>query len=160
MKKFITQIQYDSVILWFTILLLLIIASCMPALAQTIDSQDTSSVVVIRVVDGDTFVCTNGSDTAKVRILGFDAFETRNGDRLDKQAARAGISVERALALGNKAKDEATALLLDKTVILHRGNKRAPNRDLYGRSLRYVIVNDEDFAAAMIRRCYAAPNKR
>lgn len=160
MKSFSVTPRLDSVVLWLSIMTLLVLASCLPALAQTIDSQDSVSVTVIRVVDGDTFFCTNGTDTAKVRILGFDAFETRNGDRLDKQAVRAGISVERALSLGNKAKDEAIETLFEKTVIIHRGTKRAPNRDLYGRYLRYVLINGEDFADLMIRRGYAAPYKR
>jgi micrococcal nuclease len=152
--------RLDSAATWLLILLLLVLVSCIPAFAQAIDKSDTCEVFVTRVVDGDTFFCEKYGDTTKVPILGFDAYESRNGDRLDKQAARAGISVERALNLGTKAKQYAKELIEGQALVLHRGNKRAPNRDLYGRLLRYVIVNDENFAQIMIRRGYAAPSKR
>lgn len=139
------------------LLLLLFAPTC--AYGQVVDQSDTCEVVVVRVVDGDTFYCAKDGDTVKVRILGFDAFESRTGDRLDKQASRAGISSERALSLGNKAKAFAKEILQGKVVILHRGNKRAPNHDLYTRLLRYVIVDDQDFHSIMIQRGYAAPQK-
>lgn len=159
MKTFSLTPRLDSVVLWLSIMTLLILASCLPAFAQAVDQSDTCEVVVVRVVDGDTFYCAKDGDTVKVRILGFDAFESRNGERLDKQAQRAGITSERALALGNKAKQYAKEILHGKVVVLHRGNKRAPNHDLYTRLLRYVIVDEQDFAAIMIQRGYAAPRK-
>lgn len=140
-----------------TLLLLLFAPTC--AFAQAIDQHDTCEVVVVRVVDGDTFYAAKDGDTVKVRILGFDAFESRTGDRLDKQASRAGISPDRALALGNKAKQFAKEVLQGKVVVLHRGNKRAPNHDFYTRLLRYVIVDEQDFHSIMIQRGYAAPSK-
>ncbi len=140
------------------LLALLFLPTC--AHAQAIDQSDTCEVVVIRVVDGDTFYCAKNGDTVKVRILGLDAFESRNGERLDKQAARAGITSERALSLGTKAKQEAKEILQGKIVILHRGNRKAPNHDIYTRLLRYVIVDEQDFAQIMIQRGYAAPYKK
>ena len=159
MKTFSVTPRLDSVVLWLSIMTLLVLASCLPAFAQVVDQSDTCEVVVVRVVDGDTFYCAKDGDTVKVRILGFDAFESRNGERLDKQAQRAGITSERALVLGNKAKQYAKELLQGKVIILHRGNKRAPNHDLYTRLLRYVIVEEQDFAQIMISRGFAAPKK-
>lgn len=159
MKSFSVTPRLDSVVLWLSIMTLLILASCLPAFAQVVDQSDTCEVVVVRVVDGDTFYCAKDGDTVKVRILGFDAFESRNGERLDKQAQRAGITPERALALGSNAKKYAKEILLGKIVTLHRGNKRAPNHDQYTRLLRYVIVEEQDFAEIMISRGFAAPKK-
>jgi micrococcal nuclease len=159
MKRFSLTPKIESAVMWFILMTLLVIAACVPSFGQAIDQHDTSEVVVVRVVDGDTFYAAKDGDTVKVRILGFDAFESRNGDRLDKQAARAGISSERALGIGTNAKKYAKELLQGKVVILHRGNKRAPNHDLYTRLLRYVIVDDEDFAQLMISRGFAAPKK-
>lgn len=159
MKTFSLTPRLDSVVMWLAILALLVIASCMPAFAQAIDQHDTCEVVVVRVVDGDTFYAAKDGDTVKVRILGFDAFESRNGERLNEQAKRAGILPTRALEIGNNAKKYAKEILLGKIVILHRGNRRAPNHDQYTRLLRFVNVDDEDFAELMISRGFAAPRK-
>jgi endonuclease YncB( thermonuclease family) len=159
MKTFSFTPRLDSAVTWLIVLALLVIASCMPAFAQAIDQHDTCEVVVVRVVDGDTFYAAKDGDTVKVRVLGFDAFESRNGERLNDQAKRAGILPTRALEIGNNAKKAAKELLQGKLVVLHRGKKRAPNHDIYTRLLRYVIVDDEDFAELMTQRGFAAPNK-
>ena len=151
--------RLDSAATWLVILALLVLVSCIPAFAQAIDKSDTCEVFVTKVVDGDTFYCAKDGDTVKVRILGFDAWESRQGDRLDGQAARAGISVERALTLGAKAKTYAKEIAEGKIVILHRGSGKAPNRDIYGRLLRFVIIDDQNFHELMISRGYAAPRK-
>jgi micrococcal nuclease len=150
---------WDAMSMWF-ILILCFLAACQLAPAQIIDKSDTCTVVVTKVVDGDTFYCAKDGDTAKVRVLGFDAYESSNGDRLDGQAARAGISVERALGLGVKAKEYAKELVEGQIVMLHRGNKRAPNREFYSLLLRYVVVNKRNFHELMISRGYAAPAKK
>jgi micrococcal nuclease len=152
--------RLDSAATSLVILALLVLAaSCDFAFAQVIDKSDTCEVSAVRVVDGDTFYCAKDGDTVKVRVLGFDAWESRQGDRLDAQAARAGISVERALSLGAKAKTYAKEIAEGQTVILHRGSGKAPNRDIYGRLLRFVIINEQKYEELMISRGYAAPRK-
>ena len=159
MKTFSLTPRLDSVVMWLAILAFLVTATCMPAFAQAVDQSDTSEVIITRVVDGDTFFCEKNGDVIKVRVLGFDAFESRLGSRLRAQAERAGIDTLRAISLGNKAKDYAKEFLQGKIVVLHRGNKRAPNHDKYGRLLRYVIVDEQNLHELMISRGYAAPNK-
>ncbi len=151
--------RLDSAATWLVILALLVLASCVPAFAQAIDKSDTCEVFVTKVVDGDTFYCEKNVDTVKVRVLGFDAWESKQGDRLDGQAARAGISVERALSLGSKAKTYAKEIAEGKIVTLHRGSGKTPNRDIYGRLLRFVIVEEQKYEELMISRGYAAPRK-
>lgn len=153
--------RLDSAATWLVILALLVLASCIPAFAQAIDKSDTCEVFVTKVVDGDTFYCAKDGDTVKVRVLGFDAWEVSQGDRLDGQAARANIPVERALSLGEKATEYAKELIAGKSVTLHRGNRKAPNKDSFRipRLLRYVIIDGKNFHELMISRGYAAPRK-
>lgn len=109
----------------------------------------TTSVMVARVIDGDTFVAVDGGGQERVRILGMDAPEVAH----DGEPAECGA-------------DEATEAL--KT-ILGTGkvtlvtDSQQPDRDTYGRLLRYVDVDPEgsdgeqDVTEEMILRG-AAPN--
>lgn len=103
--------------------------------------QDTLTAKVTRVIDGDTFDAEVLYDTIRVRVLALDTYETRLGKRLSKQAAYNGITTEKALSLGDSAKAYAKYLLEGKTVVLHRGDKRQPEKDIYGRWLFYVEIN-------------------
>jgi micrococcal nuclease len=154
LKNFLMLQTFIGFALWA----LLFVASC-PLQAQLLDQSDTCECVITRVVDGDTFYCANGGDTVKVRVLGVDTYETRTGERLYKQAISAGITPERALALGNLAKDCAKNLLNGKIVTLKRGSSRTPNHDIFGRLLRYVFVDDEDVAKIMVAKGFGTPKR-
>lgn len=127
--------------------------------AQTIQKSDTCEVFVTSVIDGDTFYCEKDGDTVKVRVLGFDAYESSYGKRLTDQARRANIDTVTARKFGIKAKQYAIELLQKQTVVLHRGNRNAPNLDKYGRLLRFVVINDQRFDETMIARGFAAPSR-
>jgi micrococcal nuclease len=151
LKRFLFLQTFIRFALWA----LLLVAS-LPLQAQKLDQSDTCECIVSRVVDGDTFFCANDGDTVKVRILGIDTFEYRTGDKLYKQAIAAGITPDRALALGNLARDYAKQLLTGKVVTLYRGGSRTPNHDNYTRLLRYVIVDDEQLHVIMRSKGFAA----
>lgn len=150
MKTF--RLQYSIAII--LALLALTMLLCTPAIAQDCDKQDSSIAKVVKIVDGDTFDIDCGNDIIRVRVLNLDTYETRLGERLATQAERNGISVERALSLGKKAKSYAIETILGKEVLLHRGNRKEPNRDKYGRLLRYVEYNYIPFEHEMKMRGY------
>lgn len=173
MKTFTVTPRLDSVVMWLTILTLLVVASCMPAFAQSdtldagtdeivpaltkreayhdyvknhiVSKSDTISVLVTRVIDGDTFVCIpcfTCSDSIRIRVLELDTFEKSRILRLYRQARLWDITPDEALVAGKMATIEAKRLLEGKQVKLHRGSKREDNIDMYDRVLRYVILPD------------------
>ena len=85
---------------------------------------------VIKVIDGDTFVF---EDEQRVRILGVDAPETRGEDEPFSQEATAFIKV----------------LLLNQTVTMEPDGI-SPDKDRYGRLLRYVYVDGQDVSRKLI----------
>lgn len=109
-------------------------AGLAPATVET--GLDGEPAHVARVVDGDTFELTNG-DT--VRPIGIDSCEDTGAD---------------ATPGGADATSEAVRLLQAESggrVVLLR-EPAAPNRDRYGRLLRYVELDDgRDFGEVMVQ---------
>ena len=56
-----------------------------------------ASAKVNWIYDGDTFQANIDNFNEKIRILNIDTYEASRGDRLNEQAAKAGISVDSAL---------------------------------------------------------------
>lgn len=84
------------------------------------------TVTVTKIADGDTFTIAGG---AKVRVLGID-------------------SCEMGTTGGQEAKDTATALLTGGITL--RTQPGAPDKDRFGRLLRYVTVSGGDFGELMV----------
>jgi len=109
---------------------------------------------VTRVIDGDTFdIDLPGRDSVRVRVLGLDTPEKRRGEKVTKDARRAGTSVTAQIALGEDASTRAKKLLEGKKVSLESGrDDRGPRLDVYGRFLAYVRLSDgRDFGLVMIK---------
>lgn len=104
-------------------------------------TNDTMSATVKYVFDGDSFEVYYGDKEYEVRTLGIDCFETQEGERLNGQAQKAGISIDSALSLAYEAKFFAIDMLKNKEVDLYR-EPGVPNLDVYGRLLRIVVVED------------------
>ena len=90
---------------------------------------DEANLTVTRVIDGDTFEIAGGQ---RVRVLGID-------------------SCEMSTAGGKEAKETAEILLAGSQVVL-TAQPGAPDKDRYGRLLRYVAVgsNGSDFGESMV----------
>lgn len=88
---------------------------------------DEANLAVTRVIDGDTFEVTGGR---RVRVLGID-------------------SCEMSTAGGREAKETAEILLAGSQVVL-TAQPGAPDKDRYGRLLRYVMVGSSDFGRSMV----------
>ncbi len=82
--------------------------------------------IVTKIIDGDTVVV-SGGDT--VRLLGMD-------------------TDEKGYPCYNVAKKRLEALVLDKQVILEQTDE---NKDMYGRYLRYIILDGVNVDIQMVR---------
>ncbi|HET9136648.1 MAG TPA: hypothetical protein VFO76_08420 [Candidatus Kapabacteria bacterium] len=131
-------------------------ASCPTGTNPILDS--TASIIVKRIIDGDTFRFSVGSDSIDVRVLGIDAYETKHGQHLDDQAASQGIDTATAIQIGFRAKAFADSLLTNRTIIIYRDPSQ-PYQDAFGRLLRHVFFTNgqtpTDFGALMLEKHYA-----
>lgn len=109
-------------------------------------TDERSVVMVLSVQDGDTFRVRIGvTDSIGVRVLPLDVYESRRGTRLDGQAARGGISVERALLRGLAGKEVAKRLFLGTNEVRIERVSGEDNLDVYGRLLRRVYVGGVEY---------------
>lgn len=90
-------------------------------------------VLVIKVIDGDTFWVDDGKEKFKVRFIGIDAPETRNSWRKKKGY------------YGQEAKEYVTQLTLGRWVRLEYDVRKL---DPYGRHLAYIYLEDDTFLNA------------
>ncbi|HZN55306.1 MAG TPA: thermonuclease family protein [Candidatus Polarisedimenticolaceae bacterium] len=97
---------------------------------------------VVWIHDGDTITVDRSGTTEKVRLVGIDTPEV-DDERPEFRAA------------AYAARDYARSRLKGKTVTLEP-DRYQPDRDGYGRLLRYVILDDgSDFNDEMVRKGYA-----
>jgi micrococcal nuclease len=95
-------------------------------------TADGSTTTVTRVIDGDTFVISGGTE---VRVLGID-------------------SCEAGTPGGTRATEAARAALMGRSVRLTP--QAGVDLDRYRRELRYVSTPDGDFAEMMVRADHTA----
>lgn len=86
----------------------------------------TESRIVTRIVDGDTIVVEGGD---RVRLLDID-------------------TPEKGQSCYTEAKDRLAELIDGKEVILEKGKE---DKDVYGRLLRYIFINDTLINLQMVR---------
>ena len=99
------------------------------------------TVQVSRVIDGDTIQVTTGSKQYTVRLIGADTPEMKHPTK----------PVQR---FGQEASAFTTAALDGQTVQLEI-DRTGDTRHRYGRLLRYVHLDGENFNARLIREGYA-----
>jgi micrococcal nuclease len=138
----------------FFILTIIIIAGC----SDSNGPSDINSFLCIRVVDGDTYDFVSNNDTIRIRHLYIDCFETSKGSRLDKQAERAGISSDSALTLGLLAKEYVKNIIEFKKCILLSDTNES-DKDIYGRYLRTVTINNQRLDSLLLKNGLAFPYK-
>lgn len=99
-------------------------------------TEAPGAVIVIRVVDGDTFVLSSGE---RVRLIGIDTPES----------VKPGTPVE---CFGREASEHLKQLIEGKPVRLERD---VSDTDRYGRLLRYAYMGDELINERLARQGYA-----
>lgn len=117
----------------------------------------TPPLSIQRVVDGDTFVLSDGS---RVRLIGVDTPEKWESAKLEADARRSQKDKTVIQALGQQASDFATHRFEGKAITL-KTDPLAADRDKYGRLLRYVyLVDGTCVNATLIREGYATAYTR
>ena len=105
------------------------------------ESKENEIHSVKRVIDGDTFELENGE---RVRVLGIDAPEKYESQKLDNDVNRTGQDKKTIQVLGTLSSEYAEKLLAGKKVRLV-AEPNYENKDKYGRLLRYVYLDDGTF---------------
>ena len=112
------------------------------------------TAAVVRVADGDTIVVeTTGGDRRRVRLIGIDTPEVHAGDKLQRDAERAGADTEAIRALGLRASQATKKALDGRRVELERDVSAV---DRHGRTLAYVWVGDQLLNLVLVRDGYAS----
>lgn len=96
---------------------------------------------VLRVVDGDTIEVNLDNKKESVRLIGIDASETVDPRK----------NVE---CFGRQATEKAKEILDGKTITLE-SDPTQPDRDKYGRLLRFVFIDNLNVNKLMISQGYA-----
>jgi len=108
------------------------------------------------VVDTDTIEVVWIWGTNRVRLVGIDAPESKDGRKLRDQAERLGVDAGSLLAISATIIRQAGTALTGKRLRLVFPN-RAIERDAFGRLLAYVEVNRSDFGAMLLRNGLVYP---
>lgn len=104
-------------------------------------SRDREKAFIKRVIDGDTYELENRE---RVRALGIDTPEKYESNKLDRDAERTGQDKKTIKRLGQLATEYVKDLLEGKKVELVR-EPDYEDKDVYGRLLRYVYLEDGTF---------------
>jgi micrococcal nuclease len=112
------------------ILLLTLVATAQPASATELYAK------VVSVYDGDTITINHCGLKDKVRLIGVDTPEMRQGDP------------------ARMVRDYVRKLILNKTVIIVTGKRE---RGPYGRLLSYVYIDGVNLNKKLIEEGYAVP---
>jgi endonuclease YncB( thermonuclease family) len=143
----------DDKMKWILIIITLLFIGCyekMPVQGNTnIFIDDSASVLITRIIDGDSYEITAQGEKFKLRLLGADCFEIKKNKKLTSQAMEMNINIDSALKLGMEGKKLAQRILLNRNVVIKRDNN-GKNMDSFGNLLRFIYVNDENFADILI----------
>jgi micrococcal nuclease len=142
---------------WFVLGLALVILTtgqaAWPAAACVTPSKPhgLASATVERVADGDTVrLRFPDGRRERTRLLGLDASETCEGEKLDRDVARTGRDRAVLLALGRRASAFARELLPQGATVEVEQEPRA--RDRHGRLLAYLWTTDGAMVNLVIMR--------
>ena len=130
-----TFIMYKRLIFLF---LSVLISSC------SSPEYSYDDILVKRVVDGDTILLSNGE---RVRLIGIDAPEMHQSNKLYRDARRSKKDIQTIKELGRKSYLFVKNLLEGERVRLEFDVEK---RDRYNRLLAYVFLKDGTMANAKI----------
>jgi len=131
---------------WFCVLLLVGVVVDTAILGHKSEPSRESSARLLRAVDGDTLVVLQDSVEERVRVLGVNTPEVHGKKECGGEAA------------SRAAKRWVAA---ESSIVTLRSDPAAPDRDRYGRLLRYVepprmaLEPGEDLSGTQVRRGHA-----
>lgn len=116
-----------------------------PPAGEATSPGETTTATADHVYDGDTLRLHSGR---KVRLLGIDALDSHNENRLREQAWQLGMGRAAVRKWSDRATRRAKELVEDRPVRLEFGPERA---DEYGRLLAYVFFERDGRSANLNR---------
>ena len=136
------KIKIIIIILFVTFIFAIGFYSSYDRVSEKFNSTNVKKITTIctNVVDGDTIIIPNGDI---VRLLGVDAPEMQESDKLFLDTERTGLDIETIKALGKEARDYTRETLEGKQIRLEFDPKNEDTnfRDEQGRLLAYVYYN-------------------
>lgn len=115
-------------------------AAMLYAAISTAQAHGVDTVSVLRVIDGDTIVTFDGVREQRVRLIGVECPEIRRDEKAKRNADRLGVSVDRVVDAGKRAKKFAESFCPPGTVVtMNYGDETL---DMYGRTLAYVTLQN------------------
>jgi len=132
------KLKYVSIpiVLFFLIIFLPYRANLYRYLWGKFPSETNNRVYVRKVIDGDTVVLRNRK---KVRLIGIDAPELYECDKLYRDAEKSGISPKKIQKMGRESYLFTKRMCEKKYVSLEFDQQK---QDKYGRILAYVHLSD------------------
>ncbi|CAB4939269.1 unannotated protein [freshwater metagenome] len=130
---------------WFLVLLLIGTVVDVAILGNKTPPSRESGAQIVRAVDGDTLVVRQSGEESRVRVLGIDTPEVHG----------------RRECGGEAASRAAKRWVQENQLVTLRSDPAAPDRDRYGRLLRYVeppkfeLQPGEDLSGQMVSRGHA-----
>jgi endonuclease YncB( thermonuclease family) len=103
------------------------------------EESNLDKVLILSVYDGDTYTINYKGEQEKIRLLGVDTPEVKNGKKLS--------------CLGEEVKEYVENRITNKNVLMSRDDKL--HRDGFGRLLRYVRIGTQDLGKDLLLRGYA-----
>lgn len=107
-----------------------------PSKGSNVQSQLAETLTVERVIDGDTFVLSNGE---KARLTGIDTPESHDNPKAEKDSQRSGKDIKEITKQGKEAAQFVRRLAQGKKVRIEYDVQK---RDKYGRLLVYAYDID------------------
>jgi micrococcal nuclease len=111
-----------------------------------VENENREAVIVKRVVDGDTFLLSNGE---RVRLLGIDTPEKFESKKLDNDAEITHQDKRTIQKLGQLASDYVKNFVEGKKVYLEK-EPNYEDKDRYNRLLRWIYLEDGTFVNGKI----------
>ncbi len=121
-------------------------AYILPKLNSARNDSDSEYYTVERVVDGDTFKLTTGE---RVRLIGIDTPEKFESKKLDKDSKNSGKDKKTIQNLGRLSSEYVKEFVEGKKIKMIK-EPNYQDKDVNGRLLRYVYLQDGTFVNAKI----------
>ncbi len=127
------------------LLALVLLAGFATSIADNRSKSISDVLHVERVIDGDTYVLSNGET---VRLIGVDTPETFGTYKLARDARTSNRDASTIQELGAIATRYAESIVLDQPIVItyDQANAVTGHKDRFGRTLVYVNVASEDGA--------------
>lgn len=137
-----------------TVLILLVLfTGCLESLKDLnySDIRSSESVLVVKVIDGDTIDIVNGDKIEKIRLVGIDTPEPYSDNNTKKWY---GLPNKHLKEWGVKARDYTNDKLYNKEVNISYDSIQG-EKDDYGRTLAYVSIDGKNFNLELVENGYA-----